>query len=147
MPIAGRSSSGQLPRPSSTWPRSSSRITASCSAPEISRISWSYRWRRTAKAIECTERTSGALLTKPLSASRSEISARIRAAASLEEASTTIPLASSPCSAARSAAATAVSTRKLVTPAPAWPTTFHRPVSGSAVGHERAVVSRVRGTK
>ena len=53
--MAGRTSAGQLPRFSSAWPSSSSRMTASCSAPVMRRISSSEIVRSSAKAKECTE--------------------------------------------------------------------------------------------
>ena len=152
---AGRNSSGQSPRPSSACPISSCRITASCSAPEIRRRDWLLCWRSRLNASECTERTTGSCVIKPLEASRSESSARIDDAASFDAVTMRTPLAAAPAGSA-AMALTAVSMRKLEIPEPASPRSFHNPsvgnagrpsTSGRTVSQVRISARRGRGSK
>ena len=146
---AGRSSSGQVPLPSSAWPWSSSRMAKSCSAPEIRRIWFASSIgsatpaRKSAKASEWTERTMGSSATKPKVANLSESSSRTRAPDSFEAVITTTPFGSAPAA----MRAAAVSIRKLVTPEPASPVSFHTPDDGSSTGHERCATVRSRWTR
>ena len=150
---AGRRSAGQVPPPSSAWPWRSWRITASCSAPEISRSSSSSCCLTSANASECTERTTGSSEINPDAARASDSSARSLAPVSLESVSTSTPPAPrAPSASLRSLprvriASAAVSSRKLDTPEPGAPVTLYSPRCGSAVGHSRTVFSRERGTR
>ena len=121
-PKAGRISAGHWPALLSTCPASSSRMTASCSAPVIKRISSSLSNRSKAKASECTERTMADSATNsfPLAAAKREvISSRRRAPDSFEAATTRMLSGSCPSS----IWCRTVSAKKLVRPEPAAPLT------------------------
>ena len=125
-PSAGLMCSGQAPAPSSACPASSSRTSASCSAPVsnrgASRSLASSMLRSAAKAHECTERTGVRVAAKVLMfASLATSWVFTAVAASLVGVTTMTSSAEPPAARKR----TSVSTSRLVLPVPGPPRTVH----------------------
>ena len=135
--MAGRTSAGQLPRFSSAWPSSSSRMTASCSAPVMRRISSSEIVR--SSEGQGMHRAHHRCLRRVIPCCAS--SRRRIEPDSFDVETTKIPEGSAP---ERSLFKT-TSTSRLETPEPAVPVTRHLPVSGSGKSQERELRWEVRG--